>query len=441
MVKLLVYSLLAVVVAGLLFFYLDLVNDPGYLLVAWGSTTLETSLVAAAVAALILFLLWRLAAWLVTVLNPRRLFSGRNRDSSGRQGHAETRTTEGLQLFVEQQWEKALGILERSFNDDDATLVNFLAAACAAQRLGLEAQWSTVLDKAAKKFPASLSSIRMLRAELLAKNNHFGDSLDILQQLERTTAGSNRQLALSRDIHLQLGDWDRLEALLPSLVKAGVIDEQEDRHLQQQVLLGRLNGLAENTAASEESADALSGKLMALWRQAPQLIREDVELIVRYVDLLVKAGAGEEAARVIEASLERSWDESLVAKYGLEDFGVCSEQLRRGRDWIQEWPNDGQLLLALGRIAMRCRDWELAREYFEASSTIAPGPEVFAELTRLLGSLGEPVAARQCFHRYLQLADTPLPDLPLPAPEGDGLDAVQTTVPDEPEETADNLKE
>ena len=51
MLKIFLYLLLPVAGVAALIIFLDLAEDPGYMLVAWRNVTLETSLVAAVVAA------------------------------------------------------------------------------------------------------------------------------------------------------------------------------------------------------------------------------------------------------------------------------------------------------------------------------------------------------------------------------------------------------
>lgn len=64
---------LAAIVAGLLL-ALNLANDPGYILIAYGNYTFETSLFALLVALLIILVVLKLLLTLLGALNPARLF-------------------------------------------------------------------------------------------------------------------------------------------------------------------------------------------------------------------------------------------------------------------------------------------------------------------------------------------------------------------------------
>ena len=63
---------LGAIVAGLLL-ALNLASDPGYILIAYGNYTFETSLFALLVALLIILVVLKLVLTLLSVLNPTRL--------------------------------------------------------------------------------------------------------------------------------------------------------------------------------------------------------------------------------------------------------------------------------------------------------------------------------------------------------------------------------
>ena len=79
MVKLYLFSLLAIVLALLVSLYLGFPGDPGYLLIALGDTTFETSLFALLVAVIVLYLVIKLILIVFDWINPWHLIRfGRN---------------------------------------------------------------------------------------------------------------------------------------------------------------------------------------------------------------------------------------------------------------------------------------------------------------------------------------------------------------------------
>jgi HemY protein len=416
MLKMLLYLVLPLVGVVALTVFLDLAQDPGYLLVAWRNVTFETSLVAVVLAGVFLLLLLWLLVRLVAWLDPRRWL--RFLRGAQKPGVVKNdRTTQGLIAYVRGDWESAYRELELSFNDADISVANYLAAAQSANELGQEAVWTRCLDMAAKRFPAALSLINETPAELLWKNSHQEESRVVLEQLERTSASSRQLLSLQKRVYLDLQDWNRLDTLMTQLTDRQLVSEEEAKQLARRIFRGRLLQLGERAGADVPDSDSIAAELIRLWDGAPHAYHKDPELVALIARLLAGAGAREESAQILESTLSKAWDDQLIELYGTEDLGNYQAQLLIAEGWLQERPNNGVLLLTLGRLALRNREWSKAREYFEASCLLRPDGQVYGELARLLASLGEAKASLPYFEKYLQAVDSPLPELPLPESE------------------------
>jgi len=414
MLKLFVYTLLAIVTAVVLTLSLDLSSDPGYLLIAWRNYTFETSLLALIALIITVVVLIRLAILLLSWVNPWHLIRYGRHFREQRRNRSRSNTTEGLLYFVRSNWEGAYKHLERSFSDRDVTVINYLAAAYAAYAMNRKDLWVACLDKAAKKYPVALSTINALRAELLLKSNHLEQSVAVLEQLKRTSINDRHLLRLLKDVYVKLEDWEKLRDLLPSLKKDQVLDDQELVQVEKRLFVEELKSLMSQVQRDEQSRDSALAAVMKKWKKAPSRFRDDEALVGGLVELLLAANAPAEAAQIVEATLGRVWQDGLIEKYGALDFADPVQQLARAEAWLQERPNNGQLLLALGRIAMRNRLWGKAREYFETSMKLQPTPEVYGELARLLKGLGDMDGSSFYLNKYLASAAARLPDLPVP---------------------------
>lgn len=402
--------LLLIALAGLIAVYLDLAADPGYLLIAWRNITFETSLVATVLALLLLALLLRGLVRLAGWLDPRRLL--RRFRQGSRRSHS--RTEEGLVSFVQGDWQATYQSLTLSFNDEDASLANYLAAAHAAHALGLGELWGACLDEAAKRYPGSLSTINGTRVDLLLKDAQLEPARALLTRLERSAASSRPLLMLRQAVYQQTGDWDRLEELLPELERQHLLDREAAEKLERQVFMGRLTKRVKQAETDPQAAEGAGEALLHAWDKAPADYHKDAELLLQFSDLLLRAGARREAARLIESALAGTWHDSLVRKYGEEDLKDSRSQQVHAEAWLQERPNNPELLLALGRIALRNQAWPQAREYFETSYQLQPSAAAAAELARLLPRLSENDAGQRYLEIYLSKADSGIPDLPLP---------------------------
>ncbi len=110
-------------------------TDPGYILMAYGNYTLETSLWVG----LLMLALFTLVVYLVVRLL-RRLLAGQHSLAgwfSDRKSRQSARlTNRGLINFIEGNWNKARRQLLRGATHSDAPLLNYLVAARASHRVG-----------------------------------------------------------------------------------------------------------------------------------------------------------------------------------------------------------------------------------------------------------------------------------------------------------------
>ena len=120
------------------------------------------------------------------------------------------------------------------------------------------------------------------------------------------------------------------------------------------------------------------------------------------------------AAKAIEHALRKNWSDDLVKRYGELDFASPQRQLLSAESWIQDRPGNAELLLALGRIAMRNELWGKAKEYFETSIDVAASAEAHGELSRLLKCLGEGDLADEHQQKFVSGMGAELPQLPMP---------------------------
>jgi len=414
MVKIFIYSLLTIVLALAVTLYLDLPNDPGYLYIAWRNYTFETSLFALIVLFILLLFIIRLLRFLLSWFNPWHLVRYGRRYKEILHSRSRSLTVEGLMHFARYNWEGAYKVLVRSFKEEEATVINYLAAAYAAYAMHRKDLWLECLDSATSKFPGTLSTINAMKAELLYRTDHLEQSLAVLEQLKKNSINDRHLLSLMKDVCIRLGDWSRLRALQPALKKAGVFDEMELDEIDKRLFAEELNQLSEEVKKNNKSRASNLTALEKHWRSGQQKYRNDDNLVHHYVELLLDIKALAEAAATIESQLSRAWDNKLVQLYGEYDFPDPPRQLARAEDWLRERPNNDRLLLALGRISLRNKLWGKAREYFETSLRIKSSAEAFGELSRLTRALGDHAASENYFAQYSEMVGQKLPELPQP---------------------------
>jgi HemY protein len=163
------------------------------------------------------------------------------------------------------------------------------------------------------------------------------------------------------------------------------------------------------------AGEAALQPLTQAWQQLTSAQRHDPQLLLAYAEQLRALGAESEAEEVLGKALKRQYDARLVALYGELAGADPARQLQTAEGWLKQQPADAELLLALGRLCLRNRLWDKAREYFETSLGLTRSAATCAELARLLAHQGEVARSNELFQEALGLQQQRLPNLPLPA--------------------------
>ncbi|WJW75596.1 heme biosynthesis HemY N-terminal domain-containing protein [Thiohalobacter sp. IOR34] len=390
--RFLIAALLALLVAtglGLL-----LMKDPGYVLIGYGPWTVETSLSLLLTVVLLLFAVFYLLLRLLAGMRraPRQL---RSWDRRRRALRARNELNRGLIELAEGNWSAAERRLIRHAADSDNPLLNYLAAARAAQQQGAHERRDHYLRLAHQAMPDADVAVGLTQAELQIAHRQMEQALATLSHLRQVAPRHAYVLKMLVELYQRLGDWEHLRDLLPELRRRHVLPAEAVDALEV-----KLHGELLEAAARSGDAEALR----ETWGRVPRRLRETPELVLHYARQLQVLGEDGEAEQLLRAALRRQWNEQMVDLYGRLAGEHRGLQLQTAEEWLQGHDKDPVLLLALGRIALRNELWGKARGYLEAALALQPSVEGYQLLGRLLERMHEPEAAVACFRHGLALA-------------------------------------
>ncbi len=393
-------------------FFKAVAKDPGYLLLAHGRHTFETSLL---VGVLCIVLLCYAVYWTWSLL--RWAF-----DAKRSQRNANRRTTNGLIALAQGDWANAEKQLAKAAKSNEVPLINYLTAAQAAHEQGKSDARDNYLRLAHESTKGADDAVSLTKARLQYQTEHWEECLATLMKLSREPKAPSYSYVIKMlsKVYVELEDWDSLRELLPALKKHKVVSEEAFGKLAQKCYEGKLRR-AVRGASDEEKHN----NLKLVWEQLPNRFHGEPSLVKIYAEALMEANAGEDAERVITDLLRKNWDDGLVEVYGRVDGGDVEKQLLWCENWLKERPSNPMLLLTMGRLSLRLQQWERARDYFEASLRSRKSAQAYGELGRLLSRLGQHQASNENFQAGLELIAERLPDLPLPdLPSTDAIPSV-----------------
>ncbi|GAA3581939.1 MULTISPECIES: heme biosynthesis protein HemY [Marinobacter] len=387
--------------------------DLGYIRISLGNRLIETNFWVG------LFLLVVLVATLLMLANlSRRLFHRTSLVTGwlaqGNARRARRRTTQGLLALAEGNWPRARKLLEASASHADTPLINYLAAAQAAFESGDHDNVDELLRQAFDSTPGSDMAVGITQAQLQLAGNRLEPALATLVRLRKQAPHHPFVLKLLKNTYVRLEDWRELSQLLPELRKRGLVDDDEREELERTIW----HNLMQKAAADcrRQSAEAGEGSLTPLtrlWDEVPGSVRRDEQTIREYAQLLAELGDEAQAETLLRKVLRNHWSDELINLYGRLQGDKPDEQLLAAERWLQDRPNNAELLLALGRLSLRNQLWGKAREYFETSLRLRRSRETMAELSRLNAHMGEDETSVKLLMQGL-VKDSGLPDLPMP---------------------------
>lgn len=372
-----------------------LTNNQGYAYFIFRDWTVEMPLWFAALSIIIVFLLlYGLLRFFDSI--GFSLYRFRNWIRWRRKYKAYSKTNRGLLELIEGHWKKAEYFLLSGIPQSDDAIINYLAAAKAAQEQSEFDKRDNYLQKAYDLAPQSAIPIGLVQAQLQMEQGQLELALATLSRLRTLAPKHDYVLNLLKKLYIRLSDWPDLLKLIPSLRKSKATDVTMLDHLE-------LNVCKEVMMSAGNKKD-LEG-LHKVWQSLPKKLKRNSLLVSCYVNQILKFDhTSSEAEYLIHQTLKKTWDSELVYTYGKLEDANPKYQLVHAEKWLNTYGPQSVLLLSLGRICVRNLLWGKARYYFEENLKNNPTPETYLEYAKLLERLGEVEEAIQHYHSGLELA-------------------------------------
>ncbi len=384
--------LFAVLFAGSGIAYLAL-NKPGYVLLGYGSTSIEMPLfdfvIVLALLLLLLYLLTKLFLGLINTPSGLKRFTHRKQIRKARKDLAD-----GLLQMAEGNWKKAEKLVTAAAAHSESPVINYLIAAHAAQRQKSPQRRDEYLRQAIEAGDGADFAVGLAQAELQTHQKQYEEALATLNRLQTLSPKHPFVHKLLARLYYRMQDFDSLYQLLPQLRKGGKLLPEEIQSLE----LATANALL-TQAGNEGDYD----KLRTLWKHLPKDARKDSSLTVIYARALIQMKEYAKAKKIIEQSLGQAWDDQLAALYGDIEFDNDIAALKQTEHWLAAHPDSPELLVTTARLCMNNALWGKARSLLQQSLAIRPSARGYQALAELHDQLNETEAAKQAYEEGFRL--------------------------------------
>ena len=402
MKRVLVWVLLALGVGGVLGAFVA--RDAGYVLLAYGDRTMETSLWVFVVLLVAAYVLLRaLIVGVRWVAGTRGSLHEWNRGRRARL--ARDGTARGLVLMAEGRWDAARKELLRAPASADAPLVNYLAAARAAHAAGDSSGVETLLERARDVAGDHPLAVTLTAAELELEAGDVAHAIARLEEAHRDHPRDASVLRLLARCFEKAGDGAALRALVPELAAAKALPPDA---------LERVTRLAWTMPAPSPAAGTVETQtqLDAGWKSLRNDLRSEPDVVAAHARRLVALGRNGQAESLLRAALEQRWDEDLVELYGGLRADDPEKQLHTAEGWLRQRPHSAALLRALGRVALANGQPAKAREYLEGALRLDRSEKTYRDLGRICLGMGDTTRAAEYLARAEGFFEGPAPEPP-----------------------------
>lgn len=397
--------LLFIALAGALLFLLA--QGDGYVLIAFGTKTVEMTLWMAVMLALAAYgIIWLLRMLVRSGLHISRRF--REIFLFGSAERAQKRAASGMVDYLTGDWVEARKKLVRTFERIEFPLPYYLAAARASFEMG-DAQEAERLLEQAKKFPGSELPIAFTRARLQIQAGHYDQALAIIKPIELEQPRLPAVLDLLHQIYVGQNNWRALHDLFASLRKARVLSAPELSELEVRLAVEQLRDAGKQ--AQQKLVVERLAFLQQQWSSLSRSQQKNVAVVYAYGQALADNYHDQEAEPLVRKALNSEWYSPLVNLYGRLQLKEIRAQLRVAEGWLKHHSDDSQLQLTLGRLLLRLEQWDSAREHLQRSYRLYAQVETAMELAALSERLGDHKTSADYYRQSVHLneAAPPLP--------------------------------
>ncbi|MHC8440702.1 MAG: heme biosynthesis HemY N-terminal domain-containing protein [Candidatus Eutrophobiaceae bacterium] len=296
---------------------------------------------------------------------------------------AELSLVKGLECMVRGEWQRAEKLFRTAAHSSATPQMSYLLAARAANQRNESKASEEYFASAMQMHDGENLLAELTQAELLLSRGEQKRALSTLSRLHERQPKQAMVQRMLLDAHSRQGNWRAMLAL------------SKTAEQKAQAWMGLL---------SEAGDRGSRAALDELWREIPAKIKKIRGVIGCYVNQCLRMGdAGGDCEELLYEALKRDWDSALIRAYGLIQGVKPERQLKRLEGFLKQRHGDPDLLLALGRLAVRNELWGKAKTYLENSVAAHPTTDACLAFAKFFEREGDSSRAGAMYKKALAL--------------------------------------
>lgn len=321
----------------------------GYVLIAYGNTVFEMTLWVAIFLVVVIFALLYFSLRFINVVHhgPQKLKRYWRYYSLAK---SQRYINRGLLRLLEKNWVKAENHFAKAITlqpKHRSSLVAYLAIAYVANAQRKHDKVTSYLNQAQKYYgnrAKNLLTLQIFKQYLLMTNHQYEEALAFICALRVAYPRHKLLIENLKTIYLSQQDWYNLKKILPIVKKYNILSNDEFISLKSKTYLELWKDCLKLNDKTE---------IVNFWRKLPYDLRYNHEFADLYIDFLHKNYSVAKAEKFLLKFLQKNWHALIVAKYGLLNSDDPWKQLNTLEAYLDKYPQEKELFLALSRVCER----------------------------------------------------------------------------------------
>ena len=242
-------------------------RDPGYILITYHDWSIETSLWIGIVVLLVAFIIFYILL---------RLFRHTSRlginfqtwNKERRERKAGGLTNQAFDALIEMQWSKAEDLFSKSAKNSVCSVINYSAAAYAAQQLLAFDRRNKYLTKLSKQVKSADKTSKLVESYFYLQSDQWKQALTLLRTLRKKHPQDPAVIRFLARALEGVEDWESLKLLLPFV-------EKNIESAEYKKLVGRVYSHLLSEAIHPEWLDKT-------WEDVPKTLRTNARVATAY---------------------------------------------------------------------------------------------------------------------------------------------------------------
>ncbi len=334
-----------------------LIGEKGYILIAMGNTTIESTVVTASIMLLLTF---------IALAMSLKLFKGGisvslsawNKIVFAGQRKGIRQLNQGIAAYALGDYQQAEHLLVKSAEPSKAQQIAYLLAASAADKQGLTTNSQHYLNQL-QEYNQNLKDVGLesilVAIDLLIKHQAYPQARELLDQHHKLIGHDDRLLALELDLSLIEKRFSYVVEQLKLARKSKIFSEQRVADWEAQAFYGTFN---------EQIAKQDTQALQQYWDNLGRKIKQRAAVVLAYCKVLAKHKIHQPLSKILLPVIKKGSNEHLLKAIRQLPLTHCDELILAVQKHLHYDQHNAKWLSTLAHLCAADRQWPTATKAF-----------------------------------------------------------------------------